>query len=95
MRPSPELSESERGQVKKVAESLLATLKRERLVLDWRKDQQSRAAVRLTVETTLDELPEKYDADLFRQKCDVVYLLVFDSYWDDGRSVYSEGTLAA
>ena len=95
MRPAPELSESERGQVKKVAESLLATLKRERLVLDWRKDQQSRAAVRLTVETTLDELPEKYDADLFRQKCDVVYLHVFDSYWDDGRSVYSEGTLAA
>jgi hypothetical protein len=35
------------------------------------------------------------DADLFREKCDVVYLHVFDSYWDDGRSIYSESTVAA
>jgi type I restriction enzyme, R subunit len=90
MRPAPELTEAEQKQVKRVAESLLAVLKREKLVLDWRKDQQSRAAVRLTVETTLDQLPDKYDADLFQQKCEVVYLHVFDSYWDDGRSVYSE-----
>ena len=90
MRPAPELSESEQKQVKKVAESLLDVLKREKLVLDWRKAQQSRAAVRLAVETTLDQLPDKYDADLFQEKCEVVYLHVFDSYWDDGRSVYSE-----
>ncbi len=36
----------------------------------------------------LDELPEKYDAELFREKCHAVYLHVFDSYWDNGRSVY-------
>ena len=88
MRPAPPLTDADRNQVKKVAESLLDVLKREKLVLDWRKEQQSRAAVRLAVEMKLDELPEKYDAELFREKCDAVYLHVFDSYWDNGRSVY-------
>ena len=37
----------------------------------------------------LDELPEKFDVDLYREKCEVVYLHVFDSYWDDGHSVHS------
>ena len=34
-------------------------LKGEKLVLDWRKEQRTRAAVRVTVEETLDRLPEK------------------------------------
>jgi type I restriction enzyme R subunit len=89
MRPAPELTEAERLQVKKVAESLLELLKREKLVLDWRKEQRTRAAVQVAVQEVLDELPEKYDTKLYQQKCEVVYLHVFDSYWDDGRSVYS------
>jgi type I restriction enzyme R subunit len=90
MRPAPELTDAERKQVKKVAESLLELLKRERLVLDWRKEQRARAAVRLAVEETLDELPEKFTTDLYEQKCDAVYQHVFDSYWDDGHSVYEQ-----
>jgi type I restriction enzyme, R subunit len=89
MRPAPELTEDERKQVKKVAESLLEQLKREKLVLDWRKEQRSRAAVRLAVETTLDQLPPKYETELYMAKCDSVYQHIFDSYWDDGRSIYS------
>src|SRR4029077_15237932 len=50
MRPAPELSEAEKAQVKKVADELLSTLKRGKLVLDWRKQQATRAAVRVTVE---------------------------------------------
>ena len=46
----------------------------------------------MEVHKVLDELPEKYDADLYEQKCEVVYLHVFDSYWDDGRSVYAAAT---
>jgi type I restriction enzyme, R subunit len=61
-------------------------------VLDWLKEQQTRAAVQVEVHKVLDELPEKYDADLYEQKCEVVYLHVFDSYWDDGRSVYAAAT---
>jgi type I restriction enzyme, R subunit len=94
-RPGPNMGADEKRQVKNVAQSLLTTLKREKLVLDWRKEQRSRAAVRLTVETKLDELPAVYSPDLFRQKCDAVYLHVYDSYWDDGRSIYSLGQLSA
>lgn len=90
MRPAPELTEMEKAQVKKVARSLLELLKSEKLVLDWRKEQQTRAAVQVAVREALDELPQKYDPDLYLQKCEVVYLHVFDSYWDDGRSIYTE-----
>ena len=89
MRPAPELNEDEKAQVKRVAESLLELLKRERLVLDWRKEQRTRAAVKVAIREILDDLPEEFDADLYGQKCEAVYVHVFDSYWDDGRSVYS------
>ncbi len=90
MRPAPELSEDEKAQVKRVAEELLAILKRHKIVLDWRKEQSTRAAVRVAVEETLDRLPEKFTRQLYAQKCEAVYQHVFDSYWDDGRSVYDK-----
>ena len=74
--------------MKRVAEELLTVLKRNKIVLDWRKQQATRAAVRVAVEETLDQLPEKFTRQLYAQKCDVVYQHVFDSYWDDGHSVY-------
>jgi type I restriction enzyme R subunit len=92
MRPAPELSEDEKVQVKKVAEELLAILKRDKIVLDWRKEQNTRAAVRLAVAEKLDQLPDKFTRQLYAEKCEVVYQHVFDNYWDDGRSVY--GTAA-
>lgn len=88
MRPAPELTEDEKAQVKRVAEELLAVLKRGKIVLDWRKEQSTRAAVRVAVEETLDRLPEKFTRQIYAQKCDAVYQHVFDSYWDDGHSVY-------
>ncbi len=88
MRPAPDLSEPEKTQVKQVADELLSTLKRGKLVLDWRKQQATRAAVRVTVEETLDQLPEAFTHQIYAQKCDAVYQHVFDSYWDDGHSVY-------
>ncbi|MCX7003142.1 MAG: type I restriction endonuclease subunit R [bacterium] len=54
-KPEMKMTEKERAAVKKVAQALLTRLKAEKLVLDWRKRQQARAAVRLTIETTLDE----------------------------------------
>jgi type I restriction enzyme, R subunit len=87
-RPSPDLSDDERGQVKSVAEELLKTLLRDKIVLDWRKEQSTRAAVRVTVEEVLDQLPEKYSRQVYAQKCDAVYQHVFDCYWDDGHSAY-------
>lgn len=91
-RPGPDLSSQEIKQVKKVVGDLLATLKSEKLVLDWRKRQQARAAVRHSIEIALDRLPEQYDQALYLQKCDDVYHHVYESYYGEGRSVY---TLAA
>jgi type I restriction enzyme R subunit len=89
-RPGPDLSETEKREVKSVAEALLATLKRDKLVLDWRKTQQTRAAVKVEIEKELDEgLPTSYDANLFQQKADAIFAHVLESYWDDGRSIYS------
>ena len=50
-----------------------------KLVLDWRKQQATRAAVRVAVEETLDRLPEKFTRQIYAQKCDAVYQHVFDS----------------
>jgi type I restriction enzyme R subunit len=88
-RPAPELSDNETAQVKRVAAELLEVLKRDKIVLDWRKEQATRASVRVTVEEILDRLPEAFTQPIYAQKCDVVYQHVFDSYWDDGRSVYT------
>jgi type I restriction enzyme R subunit len=55
-------------------------------VLDWRKEQRTRAAVRVAV--TLDRLPENYTRQIYAQECDAVYQHVFESYFDGGQSVY-------
>jgi type I restriction enzyme R subunit len=89
MKPEMTLSKKEELQVKKVAQKLLETLKKEMLVLDWRKRQQSRAAVRVSIEETLDLLPRIYTPDLYQNKCDVIYQHVYDSYFGQGQSVYA------
>jgi type I restriction enzyme R subunit len=49
--------------VKKVAQDLLEKLKSEKLVLDWRKKQQTKAAVRLCIEEILEGLPPVFTKD--------------------------------
>jgi len=85
------LTKKEEKQVKKAASDLLDVLKREKLVLDWRKRQQTRADVLLTIQTVLDEeLPRSYTPDLYQQKCDAVYQHVYESYFGAGKSIYDE-----
>lgn len=79
-RPNMHLSKNEEDQVKWVARDLLETLKREKLVLDWRKRQQTRATVLSCIKDILDHLPEKYDKNVYEQKCDTVFQYVFDTY---------------
>jgi len=88
-KPEMKLTKKEEGQVKKVARELLQTLKRERLVLDWRKTQATRAAVRVAVEDKLDELPVVFTREIYTQKCNAVYQHIFESYYGEGRSVYA------
>jgi type I restriction enzyme, R subunit len=75
--------------VKKIAHDLLETLTKEKLVLDWRKRQQTRQAVRVCIEEVLDQLPPVYSTDLFQKKCELAYQHVYDSYFGEGMSVYS------
>ena len=88
-KPEMELTGKEEGQVKKVARELLETLRREKLVLDWRKTQATRAAVRVVIEDKLDELPDVFTREIYAQKCDTVYQHIFESYFGEGRSVYA------
>lgn len=87
-KPEIKLTRAEEQEVKKVAKDLLATLKRERLVLDWKKRQTTRAAVLVTIETVLDQLPRVYTPELYEQKCQSVYQHVFDSYQEQNKSLY-------
>jgi type I restriction enzyme R subunit len=89
-KPQIDLSDSDRDKVKATARGLLATLKEGKLVLDWRKRQQSRAEVRVTIEKLLDQgLPRAYTPELFEQKTTAVFQHVYDSYYGAGRSVYA------
>ena len=80
-KPDVELSAADERKVKKVAKDLLETLKREKLTLDWRKQQSTRATVRYTIETALDkDLPRTYTPELYEAKCDAVWQHVYDVY---------------
>lgn len=87
-KPDPKLTKKQEAEVKKVVRSLVETLKQEKLVLDWRKRQQTRQAVRVEIEIGLDQLPETYSADIYQRKCEQAYQHVYESYFGEGRSIY-------
>jgi type I restriction enzyme R subunit len=89
-RPDPGLTEQETAAVRKAARELLERLKEEKLVLDWRKRQQTRADVLLTIQTVLDQgLPPAYSVTDYEGRCDAVYRHVYDAYFVAGESIYS------
>ncbi len=89
-KPGMDLTEKEIRQVKKAARELLAKLKREKLVLDWRKFQRSRAAVKISIEDVLDEiLPDCFLSDVLQQKVEAVYQHIYDGYYGAGQGVYA------
>jgi len=85
--PNKALSEQEKDEVKKVARSLLETLKRGKLVLDWRKKQQAKADVQVTIDQMLDSLPPSYTQEVYLQLCTDVFQHVYESYFGQGKSV--------
>ena len=88
-KPEMKLKRKEEQQVKKVARDLLNTLKAEKLVLDWRKRQQSRAAVRVAIEEVLDKLPDCYTEDIFNRKVGFIYEHIYEAYYGAGKSLYT------
>jgi type I restriction enzyme R subunit len=88
-RPGPDLNEKETREVKRIARELLTKVLKEKLVLDWRKHQQSRAAVQVAIDDMVWQLPESYSDRMCEQKCAQIYQHVYDSYWGAGQSVYA------
>ncbi|MDF1659873.1 MAG: type I restriction endonuclease subunit R [Verrucomicrobiales bacterium] len=90
-RPGPDLTDKETEAIKKVCKEMLAKLKTEKLVLDWRKRRTSRAGVRVAIEEMLDSgLPEKYTVDLFEQKCGALFQHLLEKYPQKDAGVYAE-----
>jgi len=86
----PDLTEKEKNKVKSAAKELLVSLKAGKLVLDWRKRQQTRANVQLTIQQILDKgLPSIYTPAVFQNKCERIYEHIYENYFGDGKSVYS------
>ena len=87
----PHLTAPERNEVKNAVKEMLETLKRENLGLDWRKHTQTRAQVRRAVGNILDKgLPQPYTPELFHQKSEAIYQHIYDSYYGEGKSIYTK-----
>ena len=91
-KPRIDLAEEDSKQVKKVSRDLLASLKEQKLVFDWRKKQQTRASVKLCIEETLDQLPKAYSETIYTEKCEATYQHVYDNYFGSGKSIYEKAT---
>ncbi len=75
-----DLKENEIKEIKKVAKDLLQKLRQTAFVLDWRKTQQGRAKVLVTIKDVLyDELPEPYDEGLIESKTSKIFGYVYES----------------
>lgn len=86
-----EINPDENDEVKKAARELLAKLKQEKLVLDWREKEQTRSGVKTTIVDYLyNALPEPSytvkDCDL---KSSEVYNFVYEHYVDAHTFVYA------
>lgn len=80
-KPEPKLSKKDNIKVKKIVRDLLDKLKKEKLVLDWQKEQRTKATVKFFIEEFFDErLPEVYDKNIFQTKCDLTFMHVYDVY---------------
>lgn len=85
----PDLKGKAIERIKKIAKELLLKLKSEKLVLDWRKKQQTRADVLVTIKNLLfEELPESYETKDCNERCDLVYRHIYDSYYGECKSIY-------
>jgi type I restriction enzyme R subunit len=83
------LSKKDRTTVRTIATELPREIEK-KLVIDWRKSQMKRAAVRVAIKAALKDLPEAYDEVKYEAALEAVYEHVYESYWGDGKSTYVE-----
>ncbi len=87
-KPEIALTNRERTEVKKVARALLEKLKKEKSVLEWRRQQTTRAMVFTTIADILEELPRAYNQGTLRPKMRRCLPALYKSYMGQGKSVY-------
>jgi hypothetical protein len=76
----PELADEEKDAVKRIARELLEKLKSDKLVLDWRLKERAKAAVRTTIQQSLDALPPAYEDAIWNDKVGRTYQWIFERY---------------
>ena len=86
------LNPDEVDRVKKVAHELLAKLKTEKFVLDWKRKEETRADVKITIRDMLyDNLPEPAYTDKdCEDRTQKVYFHIYDNYVDANINVYAQ-----
>lgn len=88
-KPEPKLTKAEEVEAKKVCRELLDSLKREKLILDWREKQQARAGVMQAIKLTFRRLPPSFTRDVRDEKQARTYAHVYDHYFGAGHSAYN------
>ena len=92
-KPDPDLTRAQAIEVKSAAKKLLDHIA-DKLVLDWKRKQQTRSAVRVVVLDVLnDELPDVYGPELFDRKVNAVFEHIYASYHNNATSVYDTPSL--
>ena len=86
------LNPDEVDRVKKVTHELLAKLKTEKFVLDWKRKEETRADVKITIRDMLyDNLPEPAYTDKdCEDRTQKVYFHIYDNYVDAKVNVYAQ-----
>ncbi len=78
-KPDPDLTKGQEKEVKAIARELLVKLKKEKLILDWRRKERAKAAVRQCIEIELDRLPDVYTDEIWKRKCDGAFGYVYET----------------
>jgi len=76
----PKLTKTQQVEVKRIARTLLAKLKREKLVLDWRLKEPAKSDVRETIRVEFDALPPVYGRRVWEDKVERTFQFVFEKY---------------
>jgi type I restriction enzyme R subunit len=84
----PDLPEDEHQTLKAIAHELIKHLP-ERLVLDWRKNEQKRAAILALLDDVFQALPGQYEGELYVRTRSEIFKHIYESYWGNGKSKYS------
>lgn len=85
------MNPDEREKIRKVSQELLAKLKQEKLVLDWREKESTRAGVKTTIYKILyADLPEPtYSEKDCEFKGLEIYNFIYEHYLDAQNFVYA------